>query len=78
MHARMTISIQDTIYEQFMQFVPAKKRSQYIEQLLADAMRKEKIAARDAECEEMANDPDFIAEQAFFMDFNGDVGNEPW
>jgi len=74
----MTISIQDTVYAQFTQLVPAKKRSQYIEQLIADAMHKEKRAARDAECEAMANDPDFIAEQAFFMDFNGDVGNEPW
>lgn len=78
MHARMTISIQDTVYAQFTQLVPAKKRSQYIEQLIADAMHKEKLAARDAECETMANDPNFIAEQAFFMNFNGDVGNEPW
>lgn len=78
MHARLTISIQDTIYEQFMQLVPAKKRSQYIEQLLDEAIRKEKIAARDAECEAMANDPDYLAEEKFFMDFNGDVGNEPW
>lgn len=43
MHARMTISIQDTIYEQFMQLVPAKKRSQYIEQLLAEAIHKKKL-----------------------------------
>lgn len=78
MHARMTISIQDTVYAQLTHYVPAKKRSQYIEQLIAEAMRKEKLAARDAECEAMANDPDFVAEQAFFMDFNGDVGNEPW
>ncbi len=78
MHARMTISIQDTVYAQFTQLVPAKKRSQYIEQLIADAIHKEKLAARDAECEAMANDPEFITEQSFFMDFNGDVGNEPW
>jgi metal-responsive CopG/Arc/MetJ family transcriptional regulator len=78
MHARMTISIQDTVYAQFTQLVPAKKRSQYIEQLIADAMHKEKLAARDAECEAMANDPQFITEQAFFIDFNGDIGNEPW
>lgn len=78
MHARLTISIEDSVYQQLKAFVPAKQRSQFIEELLADALKKKKLAVREAEYEEMAKDPDFLAEQAFFMDFSGDVGDEPW
>ncbi|HRH91742.1 MAG TPA: hypothetical protein PLW01_07490 [Agitococcus sp.] len=73
MHARMTISIQDTIYEQFMQLVPAKKRSQYIEQLLAEAILKEKTAIMEADYEAMANDLESQEDAAFYQQFCGDI-----
>lgn len=73
MHARLTISIQDTIYEQFMQLVPAKKRSQYIEQLLAEAIHKQKLAMMEADYEAMANDSESQADAAFYQQFCGDI-----
>ena len=73
MHARMTISIQDTVYAHFTQLVPAKKRSQYIEQLIADAMHKEKLADMEADYEAMANDPESQADAAFYQHFCGDI-----
>ena len=73
MHARMTISIQDTIYAQFTQLVPAKKRSHYIEQLLAEAMDKEKLASMEADYEAMANDPESQEDAAFYQHFCGDI-----
>lgn len=73
MHARMTISIQDTIYAQFTQLVPAKKRSQYVEKLLAEAMHKEKIAMMEADYEAMANDPESQVDAAFYQQFCGDI-----
>ncbi|WP_297921604.1 hypothetical protein [uncultured Agitococcus sp.] len=69
----MTISIQDTIYEQFMQLVPAKKRSQYIEQLLAEAILKEKTAIMEADYEAMANDLESQEDAAFYQQFCGDI-----
>ena len=40
--------------------------------------KKKRIADKDAEYAAMAKDPDFLAEQDFFMDFCGDVSHEPW
>lgn len=73
MRRRMTIQLSDHLYLEFTKLIPAKKRSQYIEQLLIEAIRKEQLIARDAECTEMANDPDSIADAAFFENFCGDI-----
>jgi hypothetical protein len=72
----MTISLDDAIYQQLRTQVPAKQRSQFIESILAEALEKKRIADKDAEY--AAKDPDFLAEQDFFMDFCGDVGHESW
>lgn len=75
MHERMTITLDATVVKQFRAAVPAKQRSQYIEDMLRKALRR---AEQEAEYEAMSKDPAFLAEEAFFMDFNGDVGDEPW
>jgi metal-responsive CopG/Arc/MetJ family transcriptional regulator len=73
MRKKMTIQLQDKVYLQFTQLIPVKKRSQYIEQLIIEAIRKEQLIARDAEYTEMANDPDSQADAVFFENFCGDI-----
>ncbi len=78
MHSRMTVSLDSTIYEQFTSIVPLKSRSQFVEALIKEAILKKRMADKDAEYAAMSKDPDFLAEEEYFMDFSGDVQNEAW
>lgn len=54
-----------------------------VNDLVHKAILKEQARAirrrfMDMEAREMAQDPAYLEEEAFFMDFQGDVGDEPW
>ena len=70
MHARMTFTLDTQVVDLFKNIIPAKQRSQYIEEMLRKALRK---AEMEADYEAMANDPESQADAEFYKDFCGDI-----
>lgn len=70
MHERMTITLDAAVVQQFRAAVPAKQRSQYIEDILRKALRRMDM---EADYEAMANDPESQADAEFYKQFAGDV-----
>ena len=70
MHARMTFTLDTQIVDLLKIIVPAKQRSQYVEEILRKALRR---AEMEADYEAMANDPESQADAEFYKDFCGDI-----
>lgn len=70
MHERMTITLDTAVIQQFREAVPARQRSQYIEDMLRKALRR---AEQEADYAAMASDPESQTDAEFYKDFCGDI-----